>query len=149
MARAARVQPSTTPGFTRSFSSGADASFCGFNPGKQPSQRQPSLHPTSQLGSIKMILERFQAELLAFYRQVNLKTHGTLEIWRHAFLRFNRVQGMEASAAVAYYAIFSIFPLLLSLISLAGFLLSRNQAVELVLEFVAQVIPVAPPNLET
>lgn len=96
-----------------------------------------------------MILERFQAELLAFYRQVNLKTHGTLEIWRHAFLRFNRVQGMEASAAVAYYAIFSIFPLLLSLISLAGFLLSRNQAVELVLEFVAQVIPVAPPNLET
>jgi membrane protein len=96
-----------------------------------------------------MILERFQAELLAFYRQVNLKTHGTLEIWRNAFLRFNRVQGMEAAAAVAYYAIFSIFPLLLTLISLAGFLLSRNQAVELVLEFVAQVIPVDPPNLET
>lgn len=98
---------------------------------------------------MKMIVDRLHDEFLAFYHRLNLKSHGTLEIWRHAFLRFSRVQGMEASAAVAYYAIFSIFPLLLTLISVTGFLLTRDQAVELVLDFVTQALPVSPPNLET
>jgi membrane protein len=95
-----------------------------------------------------MILERLQAELAILYDLVNQKTRGTLEIWRQAFIRFNRVQGLEGAASIAYFTIFSIFPILLTLISVAGFLLSGQEAVDLVLELFSQVTPTAPEGFE-
>ena len=95
-----------------------------------------------------MILERLQAELVILYDLANLKTRGTLEIWRQAFIRFNRMQGLEGAASIAYFTIFSIFPILLTLISVAGFLLSGQEAVDLVMEFISQIAPTAPEGFE-
>jgi membrane protein len=95
-----------------------------------------------------MILERLQAELAILYDLANQKTRGTLEIWRQAFIRFNRMQGLEGAASIAYFTIFSIFPILLTLISVAGFLLSGQEAVDLVMEFISQIAPTAPEGFE-
>jgi len=95
-----------------------------------------------------MILERLQAELAVLYDLANQKTRGTLEIWRQAFIRFNRMQGLEGAASIAYFTIFSIFPILLTLISVAGFLLSGQEAVDLVMEFISQIAPTAPEGFE-
>jgi membrane protein len=76
------------------------------------------------------------------------RSGGLLEMFRQAVIHFNHVQGLEAAAAIAYYAIFSIFPLLLTLISVAGFLLAGNDAVDLVMELIGDIIPVSPSGLE-
>jgi membrane protein len=95
-----------------------------------------------------MILSQIQAELENVYQKANRKSRGVLEIIRNAVARFIRVQGIEAAAAIAYYTIFSIFPLLLLLISVAGSLLKGQEAVDLVLEFIGQILPVSPEGLE-
>jgi membrane protein len=96
-----------------------------------------------------MNLNQFQVKASGLYEIANDKSRGTLEILRQALLRFGRVQGLEASAAIAYYAIFSIFPLLLTLISVVGFVLAGDQAVDLVLNFIGDVVPVPPIALES
>jgi membrane protein len=85
----------------------------------------------------------------SLYEQANRKSRGVLEIVRQAFLRFGRVQGLEAAAAIAYFTIFSIFPLLLVLISVAGFMMKGQEAVDVVMEFISQVLPAAPSGIET
>jgi membrane protein len=96
-----------------------------------------------------MVAQRIQTKVAIFYQQANHKTRGMLEIIRQTFLRFGRLQGPEAAAAIAYYAIFSIFPLLLVLISVVGFLMKGQAAVDLVMEFVSQVLPTSSSGLET
>jgi membrane protein len=95
-----------------------------------------------------MNLPEIQAKASEIYTRADHRTRGVLEIIRQAFLRFSRVQGPEAAAAIAFYTIFSIFPLLLLLISAAGFLLKGHEAVQLVLNFVEQVLPAIPAGLE-
>jgi membrane protein len=58
------------------------------------------------------------------------------------------MQGLEGAASIAYFTIFSIFPILLTLISVAGFLLSGQEAVDLVMEFISQIAPTAPEGFE-
>ncbi len=95
-----------------------------------------------------MIPPKIQTKIDSAYQLANQKSKGILEIIRQAVLRFTRVQGLEAAAAIAYYTIFSIFPLLLVLISAAGFLMKGQEAVGLVLDFISEVLPVPPTWLE-
>lgn len=95
-----------------------------------------------------MIPSKIQTGLQDAYEQANQKTGGVLGIIRNAITRFMRVQGIEAAAAIAYYTIFSIFPLLLLLISVAGNVLQGQEAIDVVMEFVSQVLPVSPTGLE-
>lgn len=101
-----------------------------------------------QRNSAVMTLHKIQSEANNLYNKANHFTHGTLEIWRQALIRFGRVQGLEAAASIAYFAIFSLFPLLLLLISVAGFLMRGEEAIELVLGFVSQIAPTNPEGLE-
>ncbi len=105
-----------------------------------------SFRSLNQWRGRQLALARSKAAMA--YEWANHLSHGTLGIWRQAFARFHRVQGPEAAAAVAYYAIFSLFPLILSLISIAGFLLKGQEAVDLVMEFIAQILPTSPVGLE-
>jgi membrane protein len=95
-----------------------------------------------------MIPSQIQSELENAYQKANRKSRGVLEIIRNAITRFMRVQGIEASAAIAYYMIFSIFPLLLLLIWVAGNILKGQEAIDIVLEFISQILPVSPEGLE-
>jgi membrane protein len=95
-----------------------------------------------------MLFEWAQTLIAGYYQRANNWSRGTLEIWVHAFRQFNRAQGLEAAAAVAFYAIFSLVPLVLTLISLAGFLLKGEQAIDLVLKFIFEITPVSPNWLE-
>lgn len=95
-----------------------------------------------------MIPPKIEAGLQNAYEQANQRSGGILGVIRNAITRFMRVQGIEAAAAIAYYTIFSIFPLLLLLISVAGNVLKGQEAVDVVMEFVSQVLPVSPTGLE-
>jgi membrane protein len=95
-----------------------------------------------------MLFERLETQITSYYQRANHWSKGTLDIWVNAFRQFNRAQGLEASAAIAFYLLFSLVPLVLTLISLAGFLLKGEQAVDLVLKFIFEIMPVSPNWLE-
>ncbi len=94
------------------------------------------------------LLGRLEGRITTVYKHADTWSRGTLAIWVTAIRYFNRAQGLEAAAAVAYFAIFSLVPLVLTLTSLAGFLLKREQAVDLVLKFIFEVAPVSPNWLD-
>lgn len=93
-------------------------------------------------------IERAQELIDDLYHRANQKSRGTLGIFRLAIGRFLRVQGIEAAAAIAYFAIFSLFPLLLILISVAGFFLQGELAISLVIELVEEFTPTYPQWLD-
>ncbi|MEN4010506.1 MAG: YihY/virulence factor BrkB family protein [Chloroflexota bacterium] len=86
--------------------------------------------------------------VLPYYLRVNRFTRGTLEILRRTVKNFTLARGSEAAASLAYYALFSLFPLLLVLMSIAGFILNREDSYQAVLEFVFQILPNAQPLIE-
>jgi membrane protein len=96
----------------------------------------------------EQLVIRIKEKLQNLYTQADQRSHGVLGILRSTGGRFTRVQGLEASAAIAYYAIFSIFPLVLTLVSVSGFLIGGEEAIDLVLEFFFDVAPAAPEWLE-
>jgi membrane protein len=104
--------------------------------------------PTQMTAKSEQLTLRIREKLETQYTRANQRSHGTLGIVRSAVGRFTRVQGLEASAAIAYYAIFSIFPLLLTLVSVAGFLIGGEEAINLVMEFLFDIIPATPEWLE-
>ncbi|MEW6180511.1 MAG: YihY/virulence factor BrkB family protein [Chloroflexota bacterium] len=86
--------------------------------------------------------------VLPYYLRVNRFSRGTLEIIRLTVKNFTLMRGSEAAASLAYYALFSLFPLLLILISVAGFILGRDDAYQTVLILVFQALPNAEPLIE-
>ncbi len=76
------------------------------------------------------------------YYKINERTGGIIGIIRHATNQFALANGSETAASVSYYTLFSIFPLLIFLVSIAGFFLKKDLAQRRVLEAVQSVLPV-------
>lgn len=86
--------------------------------------------------------------ILPYYLRLNRFSRGTIEIIRVTLKNFTLARGSEAAASLAYYALFSLFPLLLILVSVAGFVLKREDAYQAVLTLVFQALPNAEPLIE-
>jgi membrane protein len=83
----------------------------------------------------------WKEKILPYYQRANHLSRGTLEVIRVTIKHFSLSRGSEAAATMAYYAIFSLFPLLLVLISVAGFILKNQSAYDAVLEFILNILP--------
>lgn len=92
--------------------------------------------------------EDYEARLGAVFSQADQRAGGTLSILRRMVVNFSRVNGAEAAASIAYYALFSLFPLLLALASILGGRLQDAEFFDQVLDFIATFIPVARATLE-
>lgn len=79
--------------------------------------------------------------LLPYYQIANRLSFGSLDVIRISIKNFGLARGAEAAASLAYYALFSLFPLLLVLISVAGYLLKSQDAYKLTVEFITQILP--------
>ncbi len=86
--------------------------------------------------------------ILPYYQRANNLSRGTLEVIRVTIKGFTRARGAEAAATLSYYALFSLFPLLLVLISIAGFILKSQSAYDSVIEFVLIILPNARSLIE-
>ncbi len=84
----------------------------------------------------------------ALYHRVNDLTRGSLGVVYDAIQRFGRARAAEAAASIAYYTFFSLFPLLLALIVAGSFVMESQQVQRQVLDFVAEVFPVAQQLIE-
>jgi membrane protein len=63
-----------------------------------------------------------------------------LLLW-NTLASFNEHRGGEAAAAMAYYTLFSLFPLILFLLSLAGFVLGQADLSEQIIAIVSSYLP--------
>ncbi len=86
--------------------------------------------------------------ILPYYLRANQFSRGTLEIVRVTLKSFARARGAEGAATLSYYALFSLFPLLLVLISIAGFILKSQTVYDKVIEYVLLVLPNARSLIE-
>lgn len=86
--------------------------------------------------------------LLPYYQIANRLSRGSLDVVRVAIKNFGLARGAEAAASLSYYALFSLFPLLLVLISVVGFVLKSDQAYQVTLDFIVQVLPNAEELIE-
>ena len=77
------------------------------------------------------------------YQRVDNLSKGILGILVRTVQSFVEENAAEAATSIAYYTLFSLFPLLVFLITIASFLLERNEVIEKVLEIVATVLPPA------
>ncbi|MBN1580558.1 MAG: YihY/virulence factor BrkB family protein [Anaerolineae bacterium] len=82
------------------------------------------------------------------YKQVDALTGGSLGILKRAWQRFAEARASEAAASIAYYAVFSLFPLLLCLVGVVGFILTRDRVHQLVLNVTADALPAAKALVE-
>ena len=78
---------------------------------------------------------------LPHYQRANRLSLGTLDIIRITIKNFSLSRGAEAAASLSYYAIFSLFPLLLVMVSVAGFLINSEQAYQAVLDAIGSILP--------
>jgi membrane protein len=62
---------------------------------------------------------------------------------RRSFKRFGDARGSEAAAGLAYYALFSLFPLTLLLVFAGSFFLEQEAALQQVVQFISEAIPVS------
>ena len=90
-------------------------------------------------------LEYLAGKVAALYDRANGHTGGALDILADAARRFDEVHASQATASIAYYAVFSLFPLLLVLIAGGSFVLESEWVQQQVLDFVAEVFPIAQP----
>lgn len=67
---------------------------------------------------------------------------------RRTITSFDEARAAQASASIAYYAFFSLFPLLLVLISAGSFFFDNEQAVQVVIDFISQALPISVSLLE-
>ena len=85
---------------------------------------------------------------LPHYQRANRLSLGTLDIIRITIKNFSLSRGAEAAASLSYYAIFSLFPLLLVMVSVAGFLINSEQAYQAVLDAIGSILPSAVDLIE-
>lgn len=82
------------------------------------------------------------------YSRLDRLSGGRLTVLVRAGLAFDQDSGAVKSRSIAYYALFSLFPLILVLMTVAGSLLSTEEAQELVLSFLDAYFPSTLPLLE-
>lgn len=100
--------------------------------------------PSAMTGNSNNLADKVQA----VYRRANGLTGGVLDILADAARHFDEVHAAQATASFAYYAVFSLFPLLLGFIAAGSFVLERDQVQQRVLDFAADVFPIAQPLIE-
>jgi membrane protein len=100
--------------------------------------------PPAMTGNSNNLADKVQA----VYRRANGLTGGVLDVLADAARRFDEVHAAQATASFAYYAVFSLFPLLLGFIAAGSFVLERDQVQQRVLDFAADVFPIAQPLIE-
>ena len=88
-----------------------------------------------------MTMPSLKELVLPYYLRINRASRGVLEILRVTLKHFSRARGSEAAASLSYYALFSLFPLLLVLISAVGFVIRSENAYQVVVRMVYEVIP--------
>lgn len=75
------------------------------------------------------------------------------ELVKEVYFKFGRDHGSFLAATISYYALFSIFPLLLVLISVAGFFFAQAETTRAVLNYTRHIIPqfsvVVRENIQT
>jgi membrane protein len=67
--------------------------------------------------------------------------HDFLNIFRQAFLSFVQSDCGSLSAAIAFYSLLSLFPLVMSLVSLSGFLIRRTGSEEALIHLATLWLP--------
>jgi membrane protein len=85
----------------------------------------------------------FSDRLQNIYDHLNQSSGNRLDILKKSFESFTEARGAQAAASMAYYAFFSLFPLLLVLISAAGYFLQNQQAYDRVIQLVKDALPVS------
>lgn len=130
----------------------------GEAPANSPEQSQQSEQApktTTRRAPWKDIFERidlpggdYEARLGEAFDNADRRAYGVLSIIRRMIVNFGRVNGAEAAASIAYYALFSLFPLLLALASILGGRLQNTEFFDQVLDFIATFIPAARDTLE-
>lgn len=120
-----------------------------------PPESQPIPAPLPRQAPWKDIFDRidlpggdYEARLGEMFKDVDNRSGGVLSIIRRMMINFGRVNGAEAAASIAYYALFSLFPLLLALASILGGRLQNTEFFDQVLDFISTFIPVARGTLE-
>ena len=83
-------------------------------------------------------------KLLALYAWMQRLSGGRLDVIQHSVARFVAMQGPEAAATLAYYALFSLFPLILFLAAVMSYILeSSEQAYLQTVMFFGSALPVS------
>jgi membrane protein len=77
------------------------------------------------------------------YQGADSRSRGVLSILVRTFDSFSQNNAGEAAASIAYYALFSFFPLLIFLIGFVNSILANQAVQQIVLDFVAEVLPTA------
>jgi membrane protein len=90
----------------------------------------------------------YEERLGEAFHNADRRSGGVLSILRRMLVNFSRVNGAEAAATIAYYALFSLFPLLLALASILGGRLQDQVFFNQVLDYISTFIPVARGTLE-
>lgn len=92
----------------------------------------------------KEIEEKFESRLTKYYKRINQRSNGTLDILRQTALRFSEERGAEGAASIAFYTVFSLFPLLLVLVALGSYVLESQVIQSQVIDLVRLVFPLNP-----
>jgi membrane protein len=74
--------------------------------------------------------------------------HAFLNTFKRAFLSFVQSDSGNLSAAIAFYSLLSIFPLVMSLISLSGFLIRQSGSEEAIIHRVTHWLPAGAEFIE-
>lgn len=90
-----------------------------------------------------------QSKLSLTYNIVNKYSGGVLGVFNHALKSFSEVYGTEGAASIAYFVFFSLIPLLLLLVSIAGFFLVDIDAIDQILDVLSQEIPLPRELIES
>jgi YihY family inner membrane protein len=77
-----------------------------------------------------------------YYNKANQSVGGRLDILRGTLESFERLQGSQAAAGMAYYVFFSLFPLLLVFISVGSYFLEEGRVYQQLIYVVDRAIPV-------
>ncbi len=106
------------------------------------------LNPPEKYAHLAQYAHQGYLKIRTLYRRTNRLSRGSLQIIRLTILRFTQARGAEAAASLSYYALFSLFPLLLIMISVLGFVLRREDAYQITLSMVAELMPGAQSLIE-
>lgn len=94
------------------------------------------------------VIESFQSKLSHTYEIANKYTGGVVGIFNHALKSFSEAYGSEGAASIAYFVFFSLIPLLLLLVSIAGFFLVDIDAIDQILDVLSHEIPLPRELIE-
>jgi membrane protein len=94
------------------------------------------------------LTDKLKTRARASYRLANRISKGTLAILVRAVSTFTQENAAEAATGIAYYTLFSLFPLLIFLITMASYVLERDEVITYVLDMVATTLPPAAELVE-